>query len=523
MKLHPQFKEFLFDSLGEDVAGKYFEFIQNNISAPPSIRINPFKVSNLLLTSLSDYLEDKVKWCSAAYYLKEKIDFAHSPFFHAGGYYVQDASSMYIQMLEDVLRDYITALSLEKSSRGKTIKVLDFCASPGGKSTHIISLLTRLCSLIDSSITPIYFLNEAVGKRVAPLQENIAKWGEENIVITSDYSQRYFNSNLNDEFFDIAIFDLPCSGEGMFRKSNDAIVNWTPQSVRNLSSLGRDIIDDVWPKIKSNGIIIYSTCTYNHFENSDNVEYLSQKGGININHKIDIALNDHSIIKIKGDSGTINGFQFIPPFVKSEGQFFSVLQKGNIKDRIDVDKPPKKLSRNQSLDELNLIKCSINSHCVPFAKNLKFYLGEDGTIRIFSPEILDALKLIGSSLNVHSFGATLGIVKGNEIIPSAEFALSKSIFNLLSSYQEYSEVKHSLQEENLFVQFCFEKGINLSFYTVQVEEDIAIQFLSKMTIKLPNRPRGYLLLIYKNLPLGFVKNIGERVNNLYPKNWRILK
>ena len=254
--------------------------------APVSIRLNPGKVEGGNHNSQFD----KVPWCPEGYYLEGRPQFTFDPLFHAGCYYVQEASSMFIT---HVLR-----------------AVANF---PGGKSTAAISVLPEGSTLVS---------NEPVPTRAQILLENITKWGWPNCIVTNNYPRDFRKAKAK---FDIILCDVPCSGEGMLRKDPNAIGEWSLQNVEKCWRLQREIVADAWECLNPGGILIYSTCTYNIKENEENVRWM-------------LEAYDAEPITIPTDpSWGITGsllpgfdvpvYRFIPGFTRGEGLFMAVLQR----------------------------------------------------------------------------------------------------------------------------------------------------------------------------------------------------
>ncbi len=252
MFLPEDFQSLMRRQLSADVAERLFHGLEE---APVvSIRLNPHK------TSAEPGLEP-VPWCVGGYYLPERPLFTLDPLLHAGVYYVQEASSMY---LDEVLRQYMPCGDLV---------ALDLCAAPGGKSTLLRSRLTEGSLLVS---------NEPVRQRAQVLAENMVKWGSPSCVVTQnvpDDFARFANT------FDMVLADVPCSGEGMFRKEERAVAEWSLGNVDMCWRRQRGIVQDVWPALKPGGLLVYSTCTFNRFENEDNVEWLAGELGAEVLHQ----------------------------------------------------------------------------------------------------------------------------------------------------------------------------------------------------------------------------------------------
>ena len=229
-----------------------------------SVRVNPFKMSlEGLRTHFGALSGDPVPWApEEGFYLTGRPSFTLDPFFHAGAYYVQEASSMFVGLLFD--------RSLEELGRRSGLHVLDLCAAPGGKTTQLLSRLDGSSLLV---------ANEVVPSRATVLSDNVARWGCSNAAVTS--SDPSAIGRLK-HFFDVAVVDAPCSGEGMFRKDARAAAEWSPDTVRLCAARQRRIVSDMWPSLRPEGFLIYSTCTFNRSENEENVAWICESLGADL-------------------------------------------------------------------------------------------------------------------------------------------------------------------------------------------------------------------------------------------------
>ena len=382
--LPKEFVTYTRELFGEEVWQKYLQSFEE--PAPVSIRLNPFKPV-LHHTSYIFPLTSPVPHCRNAYYLNERPNFTLDPLFHAGAYYVQEASSMY---LDEVLRQLsIVNCQLSISS------VLDLCAAPGGKSTLLRAAIPDETML---------YSNEPDHKRANILLENMQKQGHPHVVVTNNYPRDYQKAGI---LFDLILTDVPCSGEGMFRKDPATIKEWSVQNVMKCQQLQRSIVSDIWPCLKPGGILIYSTCTFNRHEDEENIEWIIDNLGAEI------------LMPVK---------RFIPGVDRGEGLFMAVLRKTS--DDIIKSKP--------------------------------------------NPKALRTLR--------------------------------SPLFDIVGNKEETSSISH----------------LPSSLPRVELTREEALRYLRREAIVLPpDTPRGYVVVTYEKLPLGFVKNIGTRANNLYPKEWKI--
>ena len=247
-QLPASFTDYTRQLMGDERFERYLQSFEEE--PPVSIRLNPKKMEEGRW-KMDD--AEPVPWCRNAYYLKSRPNFTMDPLFHAGCYYVQEAASMF---LDEVLRQIVN---------GKLSNCLDLCAAPGGKSTLLRAALPGDCVL---------YSNEPVRNRASILLENVTKWGYANHLVTNVYPKAYRKSKLG---FDVILCDVPCSGEGMFRKDPATIREWSPQNVEKCWQLQRDIVADAWPCLNAGGLMIYSTCTFNTKENEENIRYFLEQ------------------------------------------------------------------------------------------------------------------------------------------------------------------------------------------------------------------------------------------------------
>ena len=282
--------------MGEERFNCYLEAFEEE--APVSIRVNPRLVNHVPMIH--------VPWCPEGFYLSERPQFTFDPLFHAGCYYVQEASSMFIT---HIIRSLASRLSFIISP----LSILDLCAAPGGKSTAAISVLPEGSTMIS---------NEPIANRAQILLENITKWGYPNCTVTNNYPRDFRKAKAK---FDIIICDVPCSGEGMFRKDPATIGEWSMQNVEKCWRLQREIVADAWECLNPGGILIYSTCTFNTKENEENVRYFMEEFDAEI---LDIPTEPSWNITgslLEGFDAPV--YRFIPGITRGEGLFICALRK----------------------------------------------------------------------------------------------------------------------------------------------------------------------------------------------------
>ena len=292
------FTEYTRQLMGEERFERYLQSFEED--APVSIRLNPRKSGEWKVES-----GERIDWCRNGYYLKQRPNFTFDPLFHAGCYYVQEAASMF---LDEVLRQKLSIVNCQLS--------IDFCAAPGGKSTLLRSALPEDCVL---------YSNEPVRNRASILLENVTKWGYPNHIVTNAYPRDYRKAKMK---FDLILCDVPCSGEGMFRKDPATIGEWSPQNVEKCWQLQRDIVSDAWACLNDGGLLIYSTCTFNTKENEENIRWILSE------------FDDAEVLPIETKpewnitGSLLEGFtepvyRFIPGISQSEGFFLCALRKAN--------------------------------------------------------------------------------------------------------------------------------------------------------------------------------------------------
>ena len=414
-------------------------------SAPVSIRVNKLKYNFQNSTPVS--------WCDDAYYLKERPSFVADPLFHAGCYYPQEASSMF---LEHVIKQ----INLPENPL-----LLDLCAAPGGKSTLLLSYLNHKGLLVS---------NEVINLRAEILKENISKWGYANSIVTNNDPRDFDKLKIQ---FDAIVVDAPCSGEGMFRKDPNAINEWSIDNVNLCSSRQKRILGDIESSVKPGGYLIYSTCTYNEQEDEENVDWLVD----NYNYTI----IDIDILSFPEITKSNAGVKFYPHKTNGEGFFISVLQK-------PYNTPEKRLKKvkQRNFNTLKKELSSINSWIK--INNELSILEQNQQIHLFPGFCCDELEHFFSKLQIISTGTLIGEITRKGINPTHE--LSQSIW---------------INQNN--------------FLKIELNLEEAIKFLRKDIITSSINQKGFLLVTYNNILLGWVKNLGNRLNNYYPKNWRIRK
>jgi 16S rRNA C967 or C1407 C5-methylase (RsmB/RsmF family)/NOL1/NOP2/fmu family ribosome biogenesis protein len=415
--------------------------------SPVSIRINPAKWRKRPSDS------EPVPWCSNGYYLENRPSYTLDPLFHSGCYYPQEASGMF---LEQAIR--------QTSILSGNLRVLDLCAAPGGKSTHISDIIGPENLLI---------ANEAIRSRSLILAETITKWGSGNTMVTQNDPASF---GRLPGYFDIIIVDAPCSGEGMFR-GEIAVREWSVGNAVHCSERQKRILMDVWPALKENGILVYSTCTFNPGENEENIKWFIEKKEAEC---IQLAVSHFSGI-YEIDYKGIFGYGFYPDKLKGEGFFISAMRKTSIQEKTQV----KSQRKTEFLPDKNDLE--IVNKWTHFSKDRILKWGDE----LFSvPCATDDYLNIYRNLKVMKAGTKIFAVKNKSYLPSHELALSPG-----------------LKTD--------------SFPGNEISLSQALAFMRRDNFTIHNMATGWNILTYNGINLGFVNNLGNRVNNYFPMEWRI--
>lgn len=392
----------------------------------------------------------RVPWCGQGFYLTDRPAFTFDTDWHAGRYYVQDASSMFIA---HVIRHFVK----------EPVRYLDLCSAPGGKTTAAIQALPP------GSLT---VANEIVPPRARVLADNVIRWGNPRCVVTSNAPA---NLGKFEGFFDVVATDVPCSGEGMMRKDDEAVAQWSPALVEQCAQRQREILADVWPALRPGGLLIYSTCTYNRQENEEIADYIaSELGATSLEVPIEPDWNIHPAI-----GSACHCYRFMPHRVDGEGLFMAVFRKNGDAPRQDIRVKEKNAKKIDETGKQWL------------AKPQDYIIDQQGDLTIAMPQnIVREVAALRASLNVLHAGVELATVMGRKIVPHHALAMSTA-------------------------------RAAGAFPICEVDYATALRYLRGESITV-DAPRGYVLVAHKGAVLGFANNLGNRANNLYPKSQRIL-
>jgi 16S rRNA C967 or C1407 C5-methylase (RsmB/RsmF family)/NOL1/NOP2/fmu family ribosome biogenesis protein len=355
---------------------------------PVSIRLNTEKLTDPgILEQGGLNIKAPIPWTRSGFYLEERPVFTLDPALHAGAYYVQEASSMFLEyLLDKVLAD------------GSGLKALDLCAAPGGKTTLLAGMKNF----------KLVLANEIIRTRVNILYENVVKWGDPKIFISNNDPAHFAGLP---GYFDVLMIDAPCSGSGLFRKDKDALDEWSVANVQHCAERQKRILADALPALKQDGILIYSTCSYSKEEDEDIMDYLMDHADL---EPIDFDVPENwGIVKTYGTKGGC-GFRFFPDKAVGEGFFISCFR---LKESVarEAGYGRKKTTKN--------VKASVPANWLRQDLDLETILaGEE--IYCIPVELVEDHLSLREVLNVRKSGVKAGSMGRNEFIPDHELILS---------------------------------------------------------------------------------------------------
>ncbi len=457
------------------------------LTSETSIRLNPFKGAEIA--------GEAVPWCAQGLYLPERPSFVADPLYHAGAYYVQEASSMMIGMTIDEQGD--------TNKEGRPLRILDLCAAPGGKSSLLAGAMPPGSLLIS---------NEVIASRAAILAENMARWGHPGVIVTQNDPKDFA---FLEGFFDLVVVDAPCSGEGMFRKDPAAIAEWSPDNVENCALRQQRILRDIAPVVRPGGMLVYSTCTFAPQEDEEMVSWLLSELGD------DFELAPFALQEGWGwDSLRLAGVKDAahrawPHRVRGEGLFICRFRrKGEGNEEQGITPVPRGFEGNKDLrreerkkrknKEQGIKKGKGGSEewrelVAPFIADdpdLHQELADD-RVFLYPKAVAEVMPLLTGRLRMLRKGVLAGKLHRKGLAPAHELALS------------------SLLSETV-PRCALEKEAALRY--LQKEDLPAADFHLPAT-HLPTA--NWLLPTYQNIPLGWAKLVGPRLKNQLPVNWRI--
>jgi 16S rRNA C967 or C1407 C5-methylase (RsmB/RsmF family)/NOL1/NOP2/fmu family ribosome biogenesis protein len=413
-----------------------------------SVRLNPAKDIGLFSSN------ERVPWTSGGVYLPERPVFTLDPAYHAGAYYVQEASSMFLEhTLRNILQDK------------KGLRVLDLCAAPGGKSTLIASILDKDSLLVS---------NDVIRTRASILDENMTRWGHMNTWVTSN-DPRDFGRLAG--YFDVIVVDAPCSGSGLWRKDAKALDEWSEANVQLCGERQQRILADVWPSLKEDGILIYATCSYSVQEDEEILDWLASTYEVKT---LDVPIKEEwGIAEVSSPKRGMTGYRFFPGRVKGEGFFIAALQKKE--EAGDHYFPRFKPGHDKKIKEQAgyLLKDT----------DVLFIQTDKENYSALRPGHEADRHLLKEVVYMRKTGLALGNPAGKYWIPAHEVALGIDT--------------------------------NSSLPGIELTKDQALRFLKREDMGIDTPDKGWLMMRYSGLGLGWIKSLGNRINNYLPKQWRI--
>ncbi len=446
MNLPPLFAEQMKIQLGDE----WPAFLQAmDAPAPTSIRFNFLKNSNWPENA------DKVKWEPSGVYLAQRPVFTLDPAFHAGAYYVQEASSMFVG---EAVRQLL--------SEAPFVRALDLCAAPGGKSTLLQSVLKPESLLL---------ANEAIRPRYQILRENLCRWGAPNIS-SSNLDSSAFGPLRG--YFGLVLVDAPCSGEGLFRKDPAAIGEWSPDSVQLCSGRQKRILADAAALLEPGGLLLYSTCTYNQWENEENAAWINTQFGL-----------EPLRLRLQADWNILErewGYQFYPHRVRGEGFYLAAFRR--------PEGPAFQLPKlkGKSPHGFNLLPRKTAEQLAPWVKDtaaLAFFENEKGMIFAVPADQEEEVIFLSRAIRRFHPGTEIGSFKNKDFVPGHALALSTLAGDEIPK--------------------------------VEVDRETALRYLKKEHLAIDAPARGWALIRHQGLNLGWIKSLPNRINNYLPKEWRI--
>lgn len=421
-------------------------FLQaHEVAAVTSVRLHPLKRSPAFAG------DEAVPWCPSGRYLNERPVFTLDPLYHAGAYYVQEASSMF---LDHVIRSLLPDRN--------NIRVLDLCAAPGGKSTLLASLLGQDSLLLS---------NEVIRTRASILEENMTRWGYMNTWVTSNDARDLGKLH---GYFDIVVVDAPCSGSGLFRKDAHALDEWSEANVQLCSERQQRILADIWPAVKENGLVIYATCSYSSQEDEAILKWLALEFAVT---GMQVPLQkEWGIVEVEASG--LFGYRFFPHKVSGEGFFLAAIRKTEETPVLNAQKFKSTADKK--------------AH-----QQASYLLDTDGWICVQDKEGYNAITpsheadwhQLSKRVYLRKTGLALGAPSAKDWLPSHDVALSVNR--------------------------------NLSLPALELNKEQALHFLKKDDIHVATTMKGWHIVTYNGLGLGWVKALGNRFNNYLPKHWRI--
>ncbi len=427
-----------------------FEAVHGHGTQVTSVRINPARPPGVAAAFETG---KQVPWCANGFYLRQRPSFTFDPLFHAGCYYVQEASSMFLEQ------------AILQHAGKDALRVLDLCAAPGGKSTHLQSLLPANSLLVS---------NEVIRNRSLALMDNIIKWGASNVIVSNNDPSAF--SRLPG-YFDVMVVDAPCSGSGLFRRDPGAMDEWSLANVQLCCQRQKRILADALPALKGGGLLVYSTCSYSAEEDESIAGWLVDEMEM---EPLLLEVEDSWKIVVSKLANGAYGYRFYPDRLEGEGFFLSCFRKKNEEHGkpFKVEKPEKISAKDESIIR-------------PWLNGTALLLKEKEQFSLMPQEVLEAWQELRNHLHIIYKGTALGEVMKDKLVPhhalAQSLSLSDSVPRLELSYEQ------------------------------------AVKYLQRQDLDPGTGTKGWHLATYKKYGLGWINVLSNRINNYYPKELRILK
>jgi 16S rRNA C967 or C1407 C5-methylase (RsmB/RsmF family)/NOL1/NOP2/fmu family ribosome biogenesis protein len=434
-----------------------FEQVHASGKQITSIRINPAKpIADFPHSHLSALNVDAIPWSRNGYYLSGRPSFTFDPLFHAGTYYVQEASSMFLEQ----------ALT-QTADLSKPLRVLDLCAAPGGKSTHIQSLLSSESLLVT---------NEVIRARVNILKDNIIKWGCNNVLVSNNDPRDFAKL---EGYFDVIVVDAPCSGSGLFRREPEAMSEWSTDNVALCSQRQQRILADVWPALKKDGILIYSTCSYSKEEDEDITDWVVENFSVS-SERLQLE-SSWNIVETQGKLNAF-GYRFWPDKLDGEGFFLACFRKTD--------------GEEEAIMKIKNKPVAVSKKDIPVLEKWVeekdyFFLQHQQTVYAWPLGLQQDYNWLLNNLRTQYSGTILGELIRDKLVP--DHALAMSVM------------------------------LNRDLLRTELDYKQSIEYLQRKDLRLDNAEKGWQLVSHQSHPLGWINALPNRINNYYPRELRILK
>ncbi|MCR4649021.1 MAG: RsmF rRNA methyltransferase first C-terminal domain-containing protein [Lachnospiraceae bacterium] len=459
----------------EMLGGEYEAFKASfNESRRIGIRVNTLKTDTDTFLKLFPGNPEKIKWCETGFFTSTDEKYGRLSQHDAGAFYMQEPSAQAV------------AASLGSVMDLKGRKVLDLCAAPGGKSTQLASMMAGEGVLVS---------NEINRERAAILSSNIERMGVRNCVVLNETPERIAETFEN--WFDAVVVDAPCSGEGMFRKDETALREWSPANVEMCADRQKDILREAVKTLKDGGILVYSTCTFAVDEDEKQMaEFLCEYPEFEIIECENFKFFDKGFTSFEFEGKKVSDdpklkeslekcARLWPHKIDGEGHFICILKKRGSDETVG-EKKKKKSERNNRPDKksIGLIKDFFSDMIVNFEPDFDNTVCFADSVYLLPKDFNISLK----GLKIQRAGLLLGEIKKDRFEPSHSLAMALNKNNCIR---------------------CAE-----------LDEDEALKFRHGEELR-KDLPNGWTLMLVNGVSLGWGKVANGAIKNHYPKGLRI--